>query len=174
MVNDLRIKVKTEHQDICLSCGFCCDGTLFDKVSIELTEHFQFPIEGDKDNGFYFLQPCLAHEGSKCTIYDERPEACVAFRCKLLKNLEANRTGKEQSLFQISLTKSLIEDLDKKMLQHHPGLTGETYFHRFMNFSGHFKAQMSEANFEKKYGLVMRKFEIVQQSIKEHFYDGKR
>jgi uncharacterized protein len=81
-------------QDICLTCGLCCDGTIFRHVGFENGEAVQssvfagcgIEILKDAASGErYFEQPCSAHDGRYCTIYADRPLVCRNFECKLLK-----------------------------------------------------------------------------------------
>lgn len=84
------------EQAVCLTCGFCCDGTLFGHAVLKagekgslpaLIEKNVFMIEG-KD---YFRLPCLYFEG-KCTIYDSiRADVCGSYRCRLLADMAEGR-----------------------------------------------------------------------------------
>ena len=76
-------------ETLCRSCGLCCDGSLFGRVTLEPDE-----VAGARKNrlrviprGTAFEQPCSALEGSEpdrtCAIYEERPRACHAFTCRL-------------------------------------------------------------------------------------------
>jgi|GEM_PF-6212842 len=48
------------HQNICISCGFCCDGTLFNHAKIKENEpletgySFETFIKGTSKNYFFF------------------------------------------------------------------------------------------------------------------------
>lgn len=76
--------------NICLPCGFCCDGTLIGHVQLNNEElpalKELMDIEDEKDNGF-FLQPC-SNYCDGCTIYSKRPKQCGNFECGLLKSFE--------------------------------------------------------------------------------------
>jgi uncharacterized protein len=90
-------------QSLCLACGLCCDGTLFDKAPLERND------EDDKllalgieiisgQNGRALKLPCPAHKNCRCTVYTERPTICRTFRCKLLKRFKANEISKTEAL----------------------------------------------------------------------------
>jgi len=83
--------VAAELRRLCLSCGLCCDGSLFGRVPLEARE-----IEPARkarlrlvDGGFE--QPCEAlvtvgaRAGARrsCRVYRDRPAACSRFVCRL-------------------------------------------------------------------------------------------
>ncbi len=78
---------RTASSQLCLHCGFCCDGTLFDSVPLR---------EGEASDGLrmspgtrIFKQPCQSlGEDLCCARYENRPLACRWFRCLLLTALE--------------------------------------------------------------------------------------
>ena len=78
-------KLASELAQLCQSCGFCCDGRLFQRVRLKPEE-----IEPAKRNGLRviqdkgFEQPCPQLENRSCKIYELRPSVCKEFRCKLL------------------------------------------------------------------------------------------
>ena len=82
-----------EEQNICISCGFCCDGTLFDNATLQPGETDNLPDDlkkncYDKEKGAFFHLPCQYFSG-KCTRYSGvRLQICSHFRCKLLTDFE--------------------------------------------------------------------------------------
>ena len=73
------------ESELCLSCGLCCDGSLFQLVKLE---------PGEAQSGLRlvpahdaFAQPCGCLTGTRCDIYDDRPAACRRFRCRLLAHV---------------------------------------------------------------------------------------
>lgn len=91
------------EQEVCVTCGFCCDGTIFGHAHLNPGEKDSIPalmaanataVEGEE----YFLLPCPYFRG-KCTIYDiKRAEVCGRYRCQLLKDLEAGKISREDAL----------------------------------------------------------------------------
>jgi hypothetical protein len=78
-----------EEQSICVTCGMCCDGTLFFHAHLNPGERGHLP-EKIEENSFskegkdYFKLPCL-YFTEKCTIYDrKRADVCSGYRCQLL------------------------------------------------------------------------------------------
>jgi Fe-S-cluster containining protein len=74
----------TELEVLCVSCGLCCDGSLFGRVMFEPDELAPKKRLHLIASGRGFDQPCGAlDEDRTCAIYDERPRACRRFICKL-------------------------------------------------------------------------------------------
>ena len=74
-----------ELEALCLFCGMCCDGTLFERVSLS-------PAETVRLGKRVLALPCevlTADHG--CTTYEARPESCRRFICTLARGLEVGR-----------------------------------------------------------------------------------
>ncbi len=79
---------------LCLSCGLCCDGTLFSTVPLEKDEAAR--LKGRVSlvrGGGSMKQPCKALEGVSCRVYEERPATCRKFRCLALQQVEAGEVS---------------------------------------------------------------------------------
>lgn len=79
------------EQEICVTCGFCCDGTLFAHALLNPGEKGNLP-EKIEENLFsaaerdYFHLPCRYFNG-RCSIYDrQRADVCGSYRCQLLRD----------------------------------------------------------------------------------------
>jgi len=78
---------------ICMNCGLCCDGSLFNRVRIrneedrKLAEKLHLTTFSLPDGKMYFSLPCPFFKGC-CSIYDRpRPNTCGKFFCEPLKKL---------------------------------------------------------------------------------------
>ena len=107
----------TAPQSLCLSCGICCDGTLFDTVPLKPAD-FLPPLEAagikiqkGKKEGF-FSQPCAAFRQNCCQVYHDRPTNCRKYRCKLLKKYESGEISQADAQQRIKRAREL-----KKMLE---------------------------------------------------------
>ena len=93
---------KNTAENLCLSCGLCCNGVLFKDVELQvgddrkrlisigllLKDPSQRGSEGRKRQKAKFPQPCLALcTGNLCRAYEERPRRCREFECALLKKV---------------------------------------------------------------------------------------
>jgi hypothetical protein len=84
--------------DLCLACGLCCDGTLFDGVKLEPGDNARkldalgLPITvwSGKKTFARFPQPCAALcEDRTCRLYANRPRQCRVFECGVFKDAKA-------------------------------------------------------------------------------------
>lgn len=69
---------------LCLDCGLCCNGVLFDQVRLVAGDNAKaLSAKGLKlKQRRFFNQPCTALCGSQCTIYGDRPTRCRQFECR--------------------------------------------------------------------------------------------
>ncbi|MEG3154940.1 YkgJ family cysteine cluster protein [Sphingomonas sp. RB1R13] len=78
---------------LCMKCGLCCAGALFDYGELDEDEVGAARAVGldvfERSTGSAFRIACSRLEGSCCSIYGARPRTCRKFRCKLLRNVEA-------------------------------------------------------------------------------------
>jgi hypothetical protein len=97
-------------EKLCLACGLCCDGTLFDNVRLGAGDD----AKGLKARGLpvavtrgrtaitYFRQPCAALCADRtCRVYADRPGQCRAFECGVFKDAEAGRLAFASALRQV-------------------------------------------------------------------------
>lgn len=96
------IEAPAEEQEICVRCGFCCDGTLFLHAHLYEGERGHLPekIEAaaftDKGRE-YFRLPC-GYFSDRCTIYDRpRAEICGTYRCGVLRSFAAGEITREEA-----------------------------------------------------------------------------
>jgi Fe-S-cluster containining protein len=93
---------------LCLSCGFCCDGTLFNRVPLAEGDDPSLRVRLRVLEGQHHgVQPCPALEGVVCQVYEKRPLACRRYRCLLLEAHEANEVSLEGAVQIVNQTKAL-------------------------------------------------------------------
>jgi uncharacterized protein len=88
----------TNSKRLCLSCGLCCDGTLFKDVQLQPSDDaarlkgIGLPLSvSHSTSSLKFAQPCPAlGVDCRCRIYRDRPGYCRQFECGLFKAV-ANR-----------------------------------------------------------------------------------
>lgn len=91
------------EQEICVSCGLCCDATLFMHASLITGERGHLPEKIDEasfteEGKDFFHLPCLYFSGT-CTIYDrQRADVCSTYRCRLLREFAEVRISGESAL----------------------------------------------------------------------------
>jgi Fe-S-cluster containining protein len=104
-----------DSSSICLSCGFCCDGTDIGFVELDQEEvpamRKLMDLEEVNGNGF-FLQPCKNFcEG--CQIYSKRPKQCASFKCGLLQSVEQKELDFDaaiEMIQELKLKKNVLEE----------------------------------------------------------------
>ena len=80
---------------LCLQCGLCCNGTLFETISIlpdERTprEVLGTPVDITAIGSIREMPlPCPALSGATCSIYGDRPSTCGRYKCGVLHAYEA-------------------------------------------------------------------------------------
>jgi hypothetical protein len=117
-----------DEQKICVTCGFCCDGTLFLHAYLDpgeregglplKMEEASFTEEG-KD---FFRQPCYYFSG-KCTIYDKKKaHVCSSYRCQLLYDLAGGKISADKALELVQEAMRLRD----VVLNEYRGVTGKS------------------------------------------------
>lgn len=99
---------------LCLACGLCCDGTLFQIVRMQPEDS---PAElgalglrmRHRGEDFWMEQPCAALKRLCCTVYEKRPVRCRKFHCQQLTRLAAGEIDEGDALAVIADTRRLAE-----------------------------------------------------------------
>lgn len=113
--------IELNGSELCLSCGLCCKGAIFNRAALRPDE-----IEPAKDYGLHYFEagkgeysfrlPCNLYQNNKCSIYLNRPAACRRYRCDLLKRLANGDIDLEESEIIIFQAKSLMDSINKQMV----------------------------------------------------------
>lgn len=90
--------MKYEERSICIDCGLCCDGTMFHAVDLEPSDDVLLLRERGAvlvtdSVSRRFQQPCVAFDGSCCTVYESRPTNCRTYVCALLTSVNNGDTS---------------------------------------------------------------------------------
>lgn len=64
-----------------------------------------------KGDNLIFRQPCPKFGGGRCAIYDDRPEPCRGYRCKLRKDLDEGQISAAEAREKIEIAKALVVKL---------------------------------------------------------------
>ncbi len=99
-------------QQLCLTCGLCCDGALFKDVELRPGDDaarlraLGLPLESRRGKK-RFPQPCAAlGRNCHCRIYGEHPARCREFECALLKSVAAGIVEVTAALRTIKQTRA--------------------------------------------------------------------
>ena len=105
--------ISEQASRICSHCGLCCNGSLYSAVPLtpadrsKLIAVAQVPVEANGD--LAWLQPCAAHDGSGCTVYDRRPLACREYQCGVLDSVAAGSLSAGDAVMLVSEVNILRE-----------------------------------------------------------------
>ncbi len=93
----------SEPLHVCVACGFCCDGTLFDRVEVSSKEKERLQDKGKfytRSNGEIRMRLGCQYLGSdgRCECYQKRPRKCRSYQCELLKSVEAGITSMQDAV----------------------------------------------------------------------------
>ena len=108
---------------MCLSCGLCCDGSLYEIVGLYPDEvpvmtRLGLPIRQHGDDAFMTLG-CAALDHTACTIYPERPRRCARFVCNLLAALNVGEVSLSEAHATVTMAKELEGPQREQFLDYH-------------------------------------------------------
>ncbi|MBD5780675.1 YkgJ family cysteine cluster protein [Pelagicoccus sp. NFK12] len=93
-------------EQLCLACGMCCDGSLFDNVRLQPEESAEdlkrlgMPVKLSRAKlpVAFLRQPCRAlGEDCACAIYSQRPAQCRSFECGVFKEAQSGAISYEEA-----------------------------------------------------------------------------
>jgi Fe-S-cluster containining protein len=168
-------------EDLCLSCGLCCDGALYDFVKLEPTDDAQklrilgLPVKVSRGKApvASFPQPCVALcENRSCRVYADRPWQCRDFECGVLKDMKAGRITFVAALRQVKKTRRRSDEV--RMLLRDLGDTDE---HRALGERFHRTSERLEAGgideaAKAKYADLTQAVHHLKLQVSEKFYKG--
>lgn len=97
---------------LCAACGMCCNGVLFHGVRLQPGDSArQLSALGLKVKRGLLLQPCAAHQGTHCSVYQHRPTRCRLFVCRQLRAVEEGRLSEAAALEKITEARRRVEGL---------------------------------------------------------------
>lgn len=109
---------KEQEEELCLSCGLCCDGSIFTVIPLSqnkiLSGKNQVPLHDISRQKSNFLeQPCSHYIGNSCSIYHDpsKPHVCSQFKCRLLFELKNKTASRSECLSIIRDAKNQIRGI---------------------------------------------------------------
>lgn len=106
-----------ELSALCASCGACCNGTIFglgrlaDGEADALKHRLAIRREANE-----FMLPCPSFQpGSGCGMYDVRPAACRAYRCKLHRDMGEGRVAGADAIARVRRIRDLSEAIRARL-----------------------------------------------------------
>jgi Fe-S-cluster containining protein len=119
---------------LCVACGLCCDGTLFDLVKLEASDDaaklkaLGVPVAVSRGRVpvTRFPQPCAALcEDRTCRVYADRPWQCRVFECGVFKDAKAGRITFDVALRQVKKARQQADKVRRLLRE-----LGDTDEHR--------------------------------------------
>jgi hypothetical protein len=109
---------ESQANTLCRSCGLCCTGHLFiwaklRPAELDPAEALGMKVVRSEPRQRGFSHPCPLWKG-ECTIHasPHYPHACRAYRCKLLKELLAEKVSLQEALTIVERSKGMIHELE--------------------------------------------------------------
>ena len=154
---------------LCVACGICCDGILFSSVTItdpseaERVRALRIPVHV-VDERHFFDQPCSALGDNGCSIYTERPLLCHAYRCLLLKQVDAGTMPLDDALRIVEAARR--REVEIRTLMNQDVATDGTplvQLYRQFRLDNHDQLDAPESR------ELIKRFEHHQAELAEHF-----
>jgi len=136
-------------KDLCVACGLCCDGTLYDFVRLEPADdalrlrQLGLPVNVSRGRTpvTRFPQPCAALcQDRTCRIYQERPSQCQEFECGVLKDAKAGQITYATGLGEVKKARRRADGVRQLLRE-----LGDTDEHRALGERFHRTSERLEA-----------------------------
>ena len=137
-------------QDLCLACGLCCDGSLFDLVKLEPGDDatklkalgLPVVVSRGKAPVARFPQPCAALcKDLTCRVYHDRPWQCRKFECGVFKQAKANQIEPAKALRLVKKARRRANQIRQLLRE-----LGDTDEHRALGERFHRTSERLEAS----------------------------
>lgn len=169
----------TASEQLCLACGLCCDGTLFDGVQLEAGDVVRdlrslglpVVISRARKPVARFPQPCAALCPDRtCRLYANRPRQCRTFECGVFKQAQTGRIGFAAALRLVKKTRRQADRV-RRLLR----LLGDDEEHRSLGERFHRLQERLEADPTDQAALAIfadlsLAVHRLKLSAQEHFY----
>lgn len=117
----------TVAEQLCLACGFCCNGVLFRDVELQAGDDptrlaaAGLPVRSSRGK-VVCPQPCAALDPDRrCRIYADRPTRCRSFECRLFQAVAAGKTPLPAALKIIGIAHARVRQVEALLVR-----TGES------------------------------------------------
>ena len=168
------------EENICIYCGFCCDGTLFNWAKIDKEESLDHLTElnfSSYNDTKIFTQPCGYLIDCKCSIYNssslKRPNVCGEFKCKLFRKIEKQKVTSSESIEVIEKTKKMIQESNVLIMDAFPDLAKLSSSMKIKSIKTKLENSDDKQFFRKQFGNVLLKIFILENWLDKHFRFGK-
>lgn len=156
--------------DLCTRCGLCCHGVLhewgeLEDAEVERVRSAGVGLERIRDR-LVFSLPCSRVEGTVCTVYEHRPDACRGYRCALLRRYEDGEIALGDAVQLVGQAHALLDGV-KSRLQAEESYRDFTSAWR-AHMSGDKRIVWSDADRSRRSGAFMA-LAMLSRFIDRHF-----
>jgi uncharacterized protein len=109
----MHLKVSDALSTLCLACGMCCDGTLFDSVPLTPSDPELPGLVVVPTGARRLPQRCPNLSQTTCTAYGLRPTACRGFVCLLGQALKEGEVGLSEALRLVGQAHRLLREVQQ-------------------------------------------------------------
>jgi hypothetical protein len=107
---------KNEVSALCMDCGLCCNGAIYDRAPLKPDEADDARATGfdvfELEDGPSFHLPCRHLCGAACTIYEQpRPHVCGDYFCRLAERLGAGEIDLAEARGRVAGAHQVIDQL---------------------------------------------------------------
>lgn len=170
--------VETGEQ-LCLACGLCCDGTLFDLVKLEASDDVAkvkalgLPVKVSRGKVpiARFPQPCAALCADRsCRLYTDRPWQCRVFECRVFKDAKSGRVTFASALRIVKQARRRADNIRRLLRE-----LGDTDEHRalgerFHRTSARMESTSADATAKEKYADLSLAVHHLKRQAFDRFY----
>ncbi|WP_460924995.1 YkgJ family cysteine cluster protein [Pontibacter brevis] len=157
--------------NICLSCGYCCDGTVIGFVQLGREElpvlRELMEIENANGEGF-FLQPCKNYCDG-CSIYSKRPKQCASFECGLLKSFEQKKLSFDAAVETINVVKQKKCAIEKKLALLQFELQSQSFYFKMVELKNLLQKNESESSLTQNHLDLMSDLRQLDSLLSKEF-----
>jgi hypothetical protein len=107
----------TLESRLCLACGLCCDGTLYEDAKIREdevrdVESIGLTTSRNAQGHPTFVFACRYLDGACCARYEQwRPSVCSKFFCRVQQRARAGELTEEQAMEKIAAARQLVTEV---------------------------------------------------------------
>jgi hypothetical protein len=159
-------------ENLCLSCGLCCNGVIFADVQLQRGDNAARLRELGvlKTNAKKFPQPCVMHDGCRCGIYADRPKYCQQFECLLLKNAQEGRVTDTEALRVIKNARQQAARVQELLEQLGDKESSLALSKRFQAMRQKMERGRADSEQVENFGLLTVAVHELNVTLSEHFY----
>jgi Uncharacterised protein family (UPF0153). len=166
-------------EQLCLSCGLCCDGTLFDLVKLEASDdvakvkRLGLPVKISRGRVpvARFPQPCAALcEDCTCRLYADRPWQCRAFECGVFKAAKAGRITFAVAFQRVKKARRRADQVRRLLRELGDNDEHRALGERFHRTSERLESAHADATAQAKYADLSLAVHHLKLQAFDHFY----